>query len=84
MDTNSLFVTNIAERYVAHNTYNFGNFLWGAGAATLGIPMPIAQFGAHIYSLFFDPYHKGQFDSSDDQLSIKLGYQWKQQQQQKQ
>ena len=38
----------------------------------LGIPYNIAVFGAHIDCLL----HTGQKDSKDDQLSIKLGYQY--------
>ncbi len=76
--TSCLFVTNINESHVAHNTYNFGNFLWGAGASTLGIPYPIAKLGAHFNNYFFDPNSKGHLDSKDDQLSIKLGYLWQQ------
>lgn len=74
--TNYLFVTNTNGKLFAHNTYNFGNFLWGAGASALGIPYPIAKLGAHLHNYFSDPNSKRHLDSKDDQLSIKLGYLW--------
>ena len=75
---NYLFVTKTEGKIVAHNTYNFGNFLWGAGMAALGIPYPIAKLGAHLNNFFFDTDSKWHLDSKDDQFSIKLGYQWRQ------
>ncbi len=61
---------------VAHNHMNFGNFLFGAGGATLGVHLGALRIGGHYNSLFnpetnaYDP----QFDSADDQYSIKLGF----------
>ena len=74
---NCLFLTDVNGAKVAHNTYNFGNFLWGAGVQALGIPLPIALLGAHINNFFNDNKSKFQLDSRDDQLSIKIGYKWK-------
>ena len=58
-----------------HNLMNFGNFLWGAAGYTLGYEAIVLQAGAHFNSLF-NPRANGylpQFDSKDDQLSIRLG-----------
>ena len=72
------------EGSVAHNGYNYGNFLWGASAKALGVPLPIAKFGAHFNNFFFDPNNKGSFDSKDDQFSISVGYHWQKQSKHKQ
>ena len=71
-----LFITDTQGQKYAHNTYNFGNFLWGAGADALGIPYFMVKIGSNINNYLNDPYSKGQLDSKDDQLSIKLGFQW--------
>lgn len=75
---NSLFITDSNGEKMAHNTYNFGNFLWGAGAATIGVPYCAAFIGSHWNNFFNDPSSRWHFDSKDDQLSIKLGFQWQQ------
>jgi hypothetical protein len=75
---NTLFITSTKSGEVAHNNYNFGNFLWGAGAKSLGIPKFAAKLGAHYNNYFNDPKHSGKLDSKDDQYSISLGYEWKQ------
>ena len=64
------------EGNVAHNNYNYGNFLWGATADELGIPLILARLGAHLNTFFFSPDTKGSFDTSDDQFSIRAGYHW--------
>lgn len=71
---NELYLTHSRkEGFVAHNIYNFGNFLWGAAAHGVGVPLLIARIGAHIHNL----YHRhGRLDSSDDQFSIGCGYHW--------
>lgn len=73
---NYLFITDTHGQKYAHNTYNFGNFLWGAGAHALGIPYFMAKIGSNLNNYLNDPFSKGQLDSKDDQLSIKLGFQW--------
>ncbi len=61
---------------VAHNYFNFGNFLYGAAGAALGLKIAELTAGAHVNSLVhsdtngYDP----QLDSKDDQFSIILGY----------
>ena len=77
---NCLFLTNTNGRKVAHNTYNFGNFLWGAGTAALDIPYPAVKIGSNLNNFFNDPYSRWHFDAKDDQLSIKLGFQWQKRQ----
>lgn len=70
-----MYITNTNKGLVGHNSYNFGNFLWGAGARSLGFSLVTARIGAHLNSLA-DP-HYNQLDSRDDQYSIKLGYKWR-------
>jgi len=72
----TLYVTTIESGTVGHNNYNFGNFLWGAGAKMLGFGEGTARFGAHLNNFFNDPYHKGTLDSKDDQYSIHLGFEY--------
>jgi len=74
LSSNQLYITQTESGAVAHNNYNFGNFLWGAGANKLGFSLFTARLGAHINSLL-DPHYK-RFDSKDDQYSIGLGYKW--------
>lgn len=69
-----LYITQTASGTVAHNNYNFGNFLWGAGASKLGFSKFTAKLGAHINSLR-DPHYR-RLDSKDDQYSIGVGYEW--------
>lgn len=59
----------------AHNTKNFGNFLFGAAGVSLGYFPIELLFGAHWNSLFAPETngYKPQFDSRDDQFSIFLG-----------
>ena len=73
-----LYITNtLPEGYVAQNNFNYGNFLWGATACELGVPVLWAQMGAHFNNFFLSPDTKGTFDSRDDQISIRMGYHWK-------
>ena len=62
---------------VAHNPANFGNFLYGAACEALGFSLFITKLGAHYNSRFGDAEKNGyshQWDSQDDQFSIKCGY----------
>ena len=72
----TLFLTKTQKGTFAHNGSNFGNFLWGAGANALGFSEFIARLGAHFNNMFIDPETSG-FDSSDDQFSISLGFDWR-------
>lgn len=59
------------EGALAHSNYNFGNFLWGAAAQAVGVPLWISLLGSHINNMM---HTHGQPDSKDDQLSISAGY----------
>ena len=61
---------------VAHNGYNYGNFLWGAGAKRLGVPRKIAKIGAHVNNFLHDVESRFHLDSKDDQKSISMGINW--------
>ena len=61
---------------------NYGNYLWGASGYTFGFPLFILKTGANINSLglfghrtnrLYNGYYP-QFDSKDDQNSIKAGF----------
>jgi hypothetical protein len=77
-----LYITKVKGDYVGHNNYNFGNFLWGAAANALVVFKGDALIGAHINNYLNDvnnqdkSWYKRKFDSSDDQYSIGLGWQW--------
>lgn len=62
------------DRYV-HNQMNFGNLLWAATGYTLGYQGFELKAGAHYNSLFGGRKngYSMQFDSDDDQLSIRRG-----------
>lgn len=73
-----LYVTQTdPEGAVAHNNRNYGNFLWGASAREMGVPLPIALLGSHIFSYFISRATRGKLDSEDDIYSIRTGYHWK-------
>lgn len=75
---NGLYLTRTwKEGDVAHNNYNFGNFLWGAATREVGVSLWIARLGAHLNNFFLSPNTKFTFDSSDDQFSISAGYHWR-------
>ena len=61
---------------VAHNGYNYGNFLWGAGATRLGVPGKIAKIGADVNNFLHDVESRFHPDSKDDQKSISMGINW--------
>ena len=64
------------EGIVAHNNYNYGNFLWGASARRLDVPLCITLLGSHFHNFFLSPITRGTFDSSDDLFSITAGHHW--------
>lgn len=64
------------EGLVAHNRFNYGNFLWGATAHQLRVPLFIARLGSHIDSFFLSSSTRGSFDTPDDIFSICAGYHW--------
>ncbi len=73
----TLFVSNTESGLVAHNNYNFGNFLWGAGAKALGFSETVAKAGANWNNFWHDKISKFHLDSKDDQFSISIGFEWK-------
>jgi len=71
--SNSLFLPEGDN--TAHNLMNFGNYLWGATGYTVGFDYFGLQGGAHANSKL-NPGRNGypsQWDSKDDQRSIKKG-----------
>jgi len=70
----SLFITDSQGLKVAHDSFNYGNFLWGAGMNSLTIPYIDAVKGAHFDNMI---HHWLQPDSRDDQISILSGYLYK-------
>lgn len=61
---------------IAHNQFNFGNFLYGFSGRQLGVALSMLKLGGHINSLVNSTQngYKPQLDSSDDQYSIEKGY----------
>ena len=62
---------------IAYNYYNFGNFLFGAAGAALGLRLGELLAGAHYNSLTAGKNSNGypcQLDSSDDQFCIRMGF----------
>lgn len=59
----------------AHNHMNFGNYLWAASGYTLGFNYATLQLAAHANSLknAKENGYPAQWDSKDDQNSIKMG-----------
>ena len=77
IDVNVFYITESwKEGYVAHDNYNFGNFLWGVAAREMGVPLSVALIGSHLNNFFLSP-DRGHFDSKDDQFSITAGYHWR-------
>ena len=85
--SNMLFL--VEGESVAHNHFNFGNFLVGASGEALGVPLtddnpllPGVLEEADINAKSANEYHNGydaqEGDSPDDQYSITLGYQYAQ------
>ena len=72
----TIYLTKIENDYVAHNSYNYGNFLWGAGMNALGFYELTAKAGAH-WNNFFNDKEPFKLDSDDDQNSIHLGFKWR-------
>jgi hypothetical protein len=60
---------------IAHNHYNFGNFLYGAAGNALGFGTATLMAGAHYNSIANSGTngYPGLLDSDDDQKSIYSG-----------
>ncbi len=63
---------------LAHNHYNFGNFLWGAAGSVMGYTAGTLQAAANANSLINSDTngYAPQSDSADDQRSIKSGVEY--------
>ena len=70
---NSLFVTTVDGMSVAHDSWNFGNFLWGAAMASMNISPILVFLGSNADNFI---HHFPHFDSADDQNSIWMGYRY--------
>ncbi len=66
----------------AHNHLNFGNYLFGASGQAQGFSLLELSYGAHWRALSQkgEDGYPSQFDSNDDQASIRMGYQYGQSQ----
>ncbi len=62
------------EGWLAHNRYNYGNYLWGAAAHKHNVPLWGSCLGSHFNNMFLAPGACLEPDSPDDQLSIRAGY----------
>ena len=65
------------EGMVAYNHHNYGNFLWGASAREMRVPLWMTRLGAHVHNFLLSPNARFQLDFPDDQFSIKAGYHWR-------
>ncbi len=66
----ALILTKSRGSYMAHDKFNFGNFLWGMAMGRLKMPRLLVLAGSH-----WDCYkNTKRFDSLDDQRSIWFGY----------
>ena len=75
---NTYYVAKTAkEGTVAYNHHNYGNFLWGASAREVKVPLWKTLLGANIHNFFLSPDSRFKLDSPDDQFSIKAGYHWR-------
>ncbi len=66
----TLYIPMVPGKKYAHNASNLGNFLWGAAMYKMGINIKDAIIGANLHAL----WSHWELDSSDDRLSILLGY----------
>ena len=65
-----LILTGSQGNYLAHDKFNFGNFLWGMAMRRMGMPRWLVLAGSH-----WDCYRTTKrLDSFDDQRSLWFGY----------
>ena len=70
MNPYALIITGFNGKYLAHDKFNFGNFLWGMAMRRMGMPAWLVLAGSH-----WDCYRNTKrLDSPDDQRSIWFGY----------
>lgn len=70
MGNGLLYITTVNGKSMAHDAWNFGNFLWGAAMGRLGISPILTWIGSNYDCL----KNAKQWDSKDDQRSIRQGY----------
>jgi hypothetical protein len=61
---------------LVHNRYNYGNYLWGASARELGVPLCLVIIGTHLQNFFGSQTSRWHLDSPDDVRSIRAGFYW--------
>ena len=61
---------------LVHNRFNYGNYLWGASAHELGVPIPLVIIGTHVQNFFGSRLSRWHLDSRDDVRSIRAGFYW--------
>ena len=66
----ALFVTTVMGKSMAHDSFNMGNFMWGAAMGRMGISPLAVWLGSNIDCI----QNEHTFDSADDQRSIQQGY----------
>ena len=66
----ALFVTTVMGNSLAHDSFNMGNFMWGAAMGRMGIYPLAVWVGSNIDCIL----NERTFDSADDQRSIFQGY----------
>jgi RHS repeat-associated protein len=75
-----LYITKVNDKHIAHNAFNFGNFMWGASAKALGLGLIESLSYAQVNNILNDPgninrpWYDKKGDSKDDQRSITFGY----------
>lgn len=62
---------------VAYNHFNYGNFLWGASAREVKVPLWMTLLGSNFNNFFLSPDSRFQLDTPDDLFSISAGYRWR-------
>ena len=67
-----LIITMGKDGYLAHDSFNFGNFLWGAAMGRMRIPPLLVLCGSNLDA----KANTGKWDSLDDQRSIWAGYKY--------
>lgn len=78
ISSQTYYLTNTEkEGSLAHNRFNFGNFLWGVSAREAGVPLWMTKLGSHLNSFFLSPDTRFHLDSPDDILSISAGHHWR-------
>ena len=65
-----------AGELLVHNHFNYGNYLWGASARELGVPLFMVILGTHFQNFFGSRTSRWHLDSAEDVRSIRAGFHW--------